>query len=69
MGRRNYTIVEYDARTNELCFDIRVEKAKGIGTTVGCVYTSPSSYPIIQWPDSLAHSYAVRAPRPGWQAP
>lgn len=41
MGRRNYTIVEYDTRTDELCFDIRVEKVKGVGTTVGYPIRAP----------------------------
>ncbi|KAG8782803.1 hypothetical protein FRC15_006245 [Serendipita sp. 397] len=42
MGRRNYTIVEYDSQTQELFFDIRVEKTKGIGTTVGYWIRAPA---------------------------
>jgi len=33
-GRRNYCIVHYDEDSMELVFDIRVEKEKGVGTTV-----------------------------------
>lgn len=35
MGRRNYTIVEYNHTSQELRFEIRVEKEKGVGDTVG----------------------------------
>ncbi|CAG7846587.1 SubName: Full=Uncharacterized protein {ECO:0000313/EMBL:CCA69829.1} [Serendipita indica DSM 11827] len=41
MGRRNYAIVEYDSKTEELQFDIRVEKQKGVGTTVGYPIRTP----------------------------
>ena len=34
MGRRNYCTVHYDEDSMSLVFDIRVEKEKGIGTTV-----------------------------------
>jgi len=39
MGKRNYTIIEYNLATQELRFEIRVEKVKGIGDTVGYDYT------------------------------
>ncbi|KAI0071818.1 hypothetical protein K474DRAFT_1712149 [Panus rudis PR-1116 ss-1] len=35
MGRRNWCSVKYDHTTGDLVFDIRVEKQKGYGTTVG----------------------------------
>lgn len=35
MGRRNWCAVSYDPRSHELEFDIRVEKEKGIGVSVG----------------------------------
>jgi hypothetical protein len=37
-ARRNYTIVEY-MPSGELIFDIRVEKAPGVGETVGYVWS------------------------------
>lgn len=37
MGRRNWCQVDWDSGTGELVFDIRVEKEKGGGQTVGCV--------------------------------
>jgi hypothetical protein len=37
MGRRNWCQVDWDAHTGDLSFDIRVEKDKGLGQTVGCV--------------------------------
>lgn len=48
MGRRNYTIIEYDTETDELCFDIRVEKAKGVGTTVGYVHNPKPTIQSVQ---------------------
>lgn len=38
MGRRNWCQVDWDQLTGELNFDIRVEKEKGLGETVGCVF-------------------------------
>jgi hypothetical protein len=35
MDKRNYKIVEYNLATQELRFEIRMEKAKGIGDTLG----------------------------------
>ncbi|THH08214.1 hypothetical protein EW145_g2858 [Phellinidium pouzarii] len=41
MGRRNYCIADCDASTGDLVFDIRVEKEKGYGTTVGYIIKAP----------------------------
>ncbi|KAG6831193.1 hypothetical protein H0H92_012333 [Tricholoma furcatifolium] len=41
MGRRNWCGVVWDERTGELVFDIRVEKEKGLGETVGYVVRTP----------------------------
>lgn len=35
MGRRNWCIVERDEMTGEMIFDVRVERAKGEGNSVG----------------------------------
>jgi len=35
MGRRNWCQVEWDPTTGDLVFDIRVEKEKGLGETIG----------------------------------
>lgn len=35
MGRRNWCAVQWDSRTGEVIFDLRVEKEKGVGTSVG----------------------------------
>ena len=35
MGRRNWCSVKWQAPSGELVFDIRVEKEKGYGETVG----------------------------------
>lgn len=40
MGRRNWCSVDWDPHTGDLMFDIRVEKEKGLGDTVGCVMAS-----------------------------
>ena len=37
MGRRNWCGVRWDPASGDLVFDIRVEKDKGHGQTVGCV--------------------------------
>ena len=37
MGRRNWCSIVRDATNGDLIFDIRIEKQKGIGETVGCV--------------------------------
>ncbi|KAJ8597901.1 hypothetical protein M405DRAFT_1808 [Rhizopogon salebrosus TDB-379] len=41
MGRRNWCAVSYDPRSHELEFDIRVEKEKGIGVSVGYKVRAP----------------------------
>ncbi|KAJ7582843.1 hypothetical protein C8J56DRAFT_1005754 [Mycena floridula] len=41
MGRRNYCITKVDELTGELCWDIRVEKEKGLGETVGYAVRTP----------------------------
>jgi len=41
MGQRNWCSVNWDQATGDLVFDIRVEKEKGIGTTVGYVVRTP----------------------------
>jgi len=41
LGRRNYCMVHYDEGSMELVFDIRVEKEKGIGTTVSYPVSAP----------------------------
>ncbi|KIJ68942.1 hypothetical protein HYDPIDRAFT_80069 [Hydnomerulius pinastri MD-312] len=38
MGRRNWCAVWWDTNTGELVFDIRVEKEKGLGESVGYVF-------------------------------
>ncbi|KAG9008598.1 hypothetical protein FRB93_006517 [Tulasnella sp. JGI-2019a] len=40
-GARNYTKVVWDDKTGELEFDIRIEKQKGHGTTVGYTISAP----------------------------
>ena len=35
MGKRNYCMANWEEQTRELVFDIRVEKEKGYGETVG----------------------------------
>jgi len=37
MGRRNWCSIRLDGNTGELSFDIRVERQKGYGETVGYV--------------------------------
>ncbi|PCH38463.1 hypothetical protein WOLCODRAFT_66563 [Wolfiporia cocos MD-104 SS10] len=41
MGRRNWCAVQWDHKTGDLMFDIRVEIEKGNGRTVGYVVRSP----------------------------
>lgn len=38
MGQRNWCQVDWDRQTGELNFDIRVEKERGLGQTVRCVF-------------------------------
>jgi hypothetical protein len=37
MGKRNWCRVEWDERTGEMEFDLRVEREKGCGVTTGWV--------------------------------
>ena len=37
MGARNWCSVKWSSSTGDLVFDIRVEKKRGWGETVGCV--------------------------------
>jgi hypothetical protein len=41
MARRNWCSVNWDHATGDLLFDIRVEKEKGIGNTVGYSVRTP----------------------------
>jgi len=41
MGRRNWCSIRWDQKTGELSFDIRVEKQKGVGETVGYLVKAP----------------------------
>ncbi|KAH7889248.1 hypothetical protein F5I97DRAFT_1934198 [Phlebopus sp. FC_14] len=41
MGRRNWCAVQWDDRTGEMVFDIRVEKEKGLGASVGYEVRTP----------------------------
>lgn len=42
MGRRNWCVAEYDERTGGVLFDIRVEREKGYGATVGYSCQAPA---------------------------
>lgn len=42
MGRRNWCSIRLENSTGELSFDIRVERQKGVGETVGYVPTFPN---------------------------
>lgn len=46
MGRRNWCSVQFDNNTGDLRFDIRVEKEKGVGVTVGYPVVAPAP----RWP-------------------
>lgn len=65
MGRRNWCKVFLDVNSGDLVFDMRVEKEKGIGTTVGCVHGSILIYGDTALTPNL--SYVVKAPAPRWQ--
>lgn len=41
MGRRNWCAVRWDHRTGDVVFDLRVEKEKGVGTSVGYEVRAP----------------------------
>ena len=67
MGRRNWCSIRWDQRTGELSFDIRVERQKGVGETVGfaCFLMLPWIAPN-QLIRPLVYSYLVKAPPPRW---
>jgi len=46
MGRRNWCQSEIDPATGELVWDIRVEKQKGLGETVGYVFAMHLLLPV-----------------------
>ncbi|KAF8352304.1 hypothetical protein F5887DRAFT_23349 [Amanita rubescens] len=48
MGRRNWCQVDWNSKNGELVFDLRVEKEKGVGTTV----SYPTQVPAPNWPRS-----------------
>ncbi|EGO20988.1 hypothetical protein SERLADRAFT_351219 [Serpula lacrymans var. lacrymans S7.9] len=67
MGRRNWCSVHWDNRTGDLVFDIRVEKQKGYGVTVGYVQVA-SRVRLLLGIYIMLPRYAVRAPPPQWIA-
>lgn len=42
MGRRNYCTAIWEEATGDLVFDVRVEKEKGHGETVGYIARTPA---------------------------
>jgi hypothetical protein len=62
MGKRNWCQVDWNPQNGELVFDLRIEKEKGVGTTVGYVVRqclgSNSFLPYC--------SYATHVPAPNW---
>ncbi|KIY51015.1 hypothetical protein FISHEDRAFT_37727 [Fistulina hepatica ATCC 64428] len=64
IGRRNYCQIDWDAKTGDLVFDIRLEKEKGIGQTVGRVYSSWMLFRLLM----VLFSYPVRVPAPRWSS-
>lgn len=49
MGKRNWCRVEWDERTGEVVFDIRVEREKGCGVTTGWVFLNLSVGDVFVW--------------------
>jgi hypothetical protein len=47
MGKRNWTAVTWDPSTGEMLYDIRVEKEKGCGQTVGWVHLRQSLWHLV----------------------
>ena len=43
MGKRNWCQVDWNPQNGELVFDLRIEKEKGVGTTVGYVVGQQTS--------------------------
>jgi hypothetical protein len=70
MGRRNWCSVRRDNNTGELSFDLRVERQKGVGETVGCARLFfRDSLGCTKLSDILKPfpgSYLVKAPPPRW---
>lgn len=74
MGRRNYCEIDWDRSSGDVIFDVRIEKEKGVGQTVGCVSfpsitLSPAFLVVFSPADAcylLFTSYTVRAPPPRW---
>lgn len=62
IGRRNWCSINWDGVTGDLVFDIRVEKEKGIGQTVGYVNCILSSSLV----SVVGFRYSVRTPAPRW---
>ena len=58
MGRRNYCEIDWDRSSGDVIFDVRIEKEKGVGQTVGCV-SSPSTIPLFCNPSSSCHSMTL----------
>jgi hypothetical protein len=52
MGRRNWCSVDWDPLSGDLIFDIRVEKEKGCGETVGYIFF-PSRLPVSNVTDMI----------------
>lgn len=64
MGRRNWCAVKWDSASGDLVFDIRVEKQKGYGETVG--YVHDVSFLLHASTLTQVYSYIARAPPPRW---
>ena len=60
MGRRNWCSIRWDMSSGELSFDIRVEKQKGVGETVGYAPFSQASPGLCQ---TLTYLLAVTSLR------
>ena len=58
MGRRNYCEIDWDRSSGDVIFDVRIEKGKGVGQTVGCV-SSPYTIPSNCNPSSSSHSMTL----------
>lgn len=67
MGRRNWCQVDWNPQNGELVFDLRIEKEKGVGTTVGYVVSSRLHACDRTHLSSLPYcSYATQVPAPNW---
>jgi hypothetical protein len=61
MDRRNWCCITL--QSGELLFDIRVEKEKGHGETIGYVVLLPGAIQRLMAP----RSYCITAPPPRWE--